>query len=326
MTPEVKCELTTINWQEIKTYPLSERRSKVSFDDFARPGHKGISFAAFWGNLPNILAAADFKAVVEAIVNAYKTQKSVLLGMGAHVIKCGLGPLVNELVRRGVLKGIAMNGACIIHDFEIAYAGKTSEDVERELHCGRFGMVQETGEFLNQTIKEGVAQGLGIGRAVGKKLLAMQPPFKEYSILYQCALLEVPVTVHVAVGTDIIHMHPAADGAAIGGGSLRDFREFTSLVAGLSNGGVYINLGSAVILPEVFLKAVSVLNNLGHGLKNFTTVNMDFVQHYRPRENVLKRPVAAGGKGYALTGHHEIMLPLLTQSVIELLEMEEANK
>lgn len=315
--------LTTINWQDIKTYSLHGRKSKVSVDDFARAGSRGISFSTFWSNLPNILAAADFKAVAEAIVNAYKTQKPVLLGMGAHVIKCGLGPLVNELVRRGVFKGVAMNGACIIHDFEIALAGKTSEDVEKELHCGRFGMAQETGEILNQAIKEGVAHGFGIGRAVSRKLLALQPPFREYSILYQCALLEVPVTVHVAVGTDIIHMHPAADGAAIGEGSLRDFREFTSLVAGLSNGGVYINLGSAVILPEVFLKAVSVLNNLGCEVKNFTTVNMDFIQHYRPRENVLKRPVAGGGKGYALTGHHEIMFPLLAQAVIELLDAEE---
>jgi hypothetical protein len=239
-----------------------------------------------------------------------------MLGMGAHPVKVGLTPVIIDLLEREIITSLHLNGAGIIHDFELAFIGQTSEDVDKEILTGAFGMAEETGGMINTAITSGAGNGLGIGRAVSEMVRDGQFPYRDRSLLAACARLHVPVTVHVAVGTDIIHMHPSFDGGATGAAAQRDFRTFCSLVADLE-GGVYINLGSAVLLPEIFLKAVTLSRNLGHPLKHFTTVNMDFIQHYRPSTNVVRRPTHGGGKGYALTGHHEIMFPLLAALIIE---------
>ena len=306
---------TPISLKKIKTRSLKSRKSKVRLDSLGTP-FGGGSFKDFLKSLPEVLAARDFKAVVKSIVKANKTGRPVILGMGAHPIKVGLAPVIISLMEHGIINAVAMNGACIIHDFELSLIGQTSEDVDVELSSGTFGMAEETGKVLNRAIKKGVSKGKGIGRAVGDCILKSRHPYKELSILAHAARLNIPATVHVAVGTDIIHMHPEADGASIGQGSMTDFRLFASVIAHL-RGGVYINLGSAVIMPEVFLKALTVARNLRYRVRNFTTVNMDFIQHYRCRENVLRRPVLSGGRSYALTGHHEIMLPLLAAAVME---------
>jgi deoxyhypusine synthase len=305
-----------IDLGRLKTYSIKERTSKVSAEKSALPHKKGNSFGEFIKRLPDFLASQDLKAVVQAIVMAHKNKRPVILGMGAHSIKVGLSPLIIDLMQKGVIRAIATNGACIIHDFEIAYIGHTSEDVARELCTGTFGMAKETGQMLNNAINNGVKKGHGIGRSIGEFIDFSDFSLKDKSIFRKAHALNIPATVHVAVGADIIHMHPDADGCSIGEGSLRDFRLFTSVVADLE-GGVYINLGSAVILPEVFLKALTISRNLGHKVEQFTTVNMDFIQHYRPRENVLKRPTMIKGQCFALTGHHEIMFPLLCAMIIE---------
>ncbi len=304
-----------ISLKNIKTCGLKSRKSKVALDEVGQPFSRG-SFNGFIGSLPDILAAKDFKAVVTAIVNARKKDRPVVLGMGAHPIKVGLSPVIINLMEKKVITAVAMNGACIVHDYELSLIGHTSEDVASELCDGSFGMAKETGQGLNNAINKGVKNGLGIGQAVGEHILNSSASYKQLSILAAAARMEMPVSVHVAIGADIIHMHPQADGASIGEGSLRDFKLFCSVVSDL-RGGVYINLGSAVILPEVFLKAIAVARNLKHNVRDFTTVNMDFIQHYRCRENVLKRPVMSGGNSYALTGHHEIMFPLLAAAVME---------
>lgn len=301
----------------VRTYPLRSRKSKTRVEDFARPHAPGASLASFVGGLPNILAAADFNAVVRAIVNARRAGNGVLWGVGAHVIKTGLAPILIDLMERGFVSAIAANGAAAIHDFEIALVGTTSEDVDEALGPGRFGMAEETGRLLNGAITDGVAEGLGLGQAVGRFLVAKEPQFARMSVLAAAARLQIPVTIHVAIGTDVIHMHPAASGAAIGEGSLRDFRYFVSNVARLDR-GVYLNCGSAVVLPEVFLKAVALTRNSGLPLTDLTTVNLDFVRTYRPETNVVARPTAGTGRGYSLVGHHEIMIPLLAAAVIEL--------
>lgn len=308
-----------ISIEKIKTCSLKSRKSKVRLDSLGVPFHGG-SFKNFLNSLPEVLAAKDFKTIVESIVKAKKTGRPVILGMGAHPIKVGLSPIIISLMENNVLSAVAMNGACIVHDFELGLIGRTSEDVDVELCRGTFGMAEETGKGLNIAIKKGVSKRNGIGKAVGDYILNSKFPYKKLSILAQASRLNIPATVHVALGTDIIHMHPEADGASIGEGSLRDFRLFTSVISDLKS-GVYINLGSAVIMPEVFLKALTVARNLKYNVKNFTTVNMDFIQHYRCRENVLRRPVLSGGSSYALTGHHEIMFPLLAAAV-----MGEINK
>jgi len=297
----------------VKTYPLKSRKSKVRAEDFARPVAAGASVGTLVDSLPDVLAAADFKAVVRAIREA-KGAGGILWGLGAHPIKTGLGPVLIDLMERGFVSAIATNGAAIIHDFEIALAGATSEDVDEALGPGRFGMAEETGRLLNAAINDGVAAGLGLGQAVTRFLAAKQPQFARVSILAAAARLDIPVTVHVAIGTDIIHMHPAASGAALGEGSLRDFRYFVSNVARLER-GVYLNCGSAVILPEVFLKAVALARNRGLALAELTTVNLDFVRQYRPETNVVSRPTAGTGRGYSLIGHHEIMIPLLAAAL-----------
>jgi hypothetical protein len=228
----------------------------------------------------------------------------------------GLNPVIIDLMERGVVTSLSVNGACVIHDFELAFIGQTSEDVDKEILSGQFGMAEETGRMINEAVRAGAEKGMGIGEAVGTMIQAGDFPYKDKSLLAACSRLDVPVTVHVAIGTDIIHMHPSFDGRATGAAAQRDFEKFCELVSGLE-GGVYVNLGSAVLLPEIFLKAVTLVRNLGHDLRHFTTVNMDFIQHYRPNANVVRRPTQGGGRGYALTGHHEIMLPLLAAAIIE---------
>lgn len=313
----------SLDLSKVKTYSLKDRKSKVRVEDSAKPYRAGSDFNTFFSSLPDILAARDLRGVASAIVTARKKGRPVILAMGAHLIKVGLNPVIIDMMERGIITAIAMNGAGIIHDFELAFAGKTSEDVADEIKSGSFGMAEETGRILNLAIKEGVKKGKGIGEAVGERISTEDFPYKSMSILSAGERLDIPVTVHVAVGTDIIHIHPTADGASIGEGTMRDFHRFVSIVSQLE-GGVYLNIGSAVLLPEVFLKALSLVRNLGHKVADFTTVNMDFIQHYRPLTNVVRRPTQAGGRGYALTGHHEIMVPLLSAAVIE--EMKKGGR
>ncbi len=310
--------MNPINLGKLKTYPLDSRKSKVSVEDFATPCKRGMDFKTFLDSLPAILAADDIKAVIGAVVAASKANKTIAMGMGAHVIKVGLNPILIDLMQRKALTALAMNGAGIIHDLELAMTGRTSEDVAASLGDGSFGMARETGEFLSRAIKTAGKKKLGLGAAVGEAILATDFPYKDKSLLATCARLEIPVTVHVAMGTDIIHMHPGFDPAAAGEASHRDFRIFASVVATLEK-GVYLNVGSAVIMPEVFLKATTLVRNLGNQLENFTTVNMDFIQHYRPMTNVVHRPTSGGGQGFSLVGHHEIMLPLVAAGIIEQL-------
>jgi hypothetical protein len=304
----------------IKTYPLATRPSKVRAEDGAAPWRAGGTLKAYLDSLPNQLAVRALREVVQAVLAARRKGKPVLLGMGAHVIKVGLSRVLIDLLERGAVTALALNGACAVHDFELATVGFTSEDVEVQLAEGEFGMAEETGRVLNEAVIEGVGRGAGFGRAVGERLLAMQPPYLSHSLLAACVRLDVPCTVHVAVGTDIVHMHPCCDGAAVGAATHRDFRLLAAVVADLGDGGVYLNVGSAVLLPEVFLKALTLSRNLGHRVQDFVTANLDFIQHYRPTQNVVRRPVANGGRGYALTGHHELLVPLLAAAVIEGME------
>lgn len=300
----------------VRTYPLASRRSKARAEDFARPVQRNGSFAAWFDSLPSILGAADVHRVVKAIVDARQREAGVMWGIGAHVIKTGVSPVLIDLMKRGFVSALAMNGAGVIHDFEIALSGATSEDVDEALGPGRFGMADETGR-LNEVIAGASAKKQGLGQGVAAYLSDLNPAHADRSLLVSAYRLGIPVTVHVAVGTDIIHMHPAASGAAIGDASLRDFRYFVSSVAGLT-GGVYLNCGSAVVLPEVFLKAVALARNQGISLDRLTTVNIDFVRLYRPQTNVVSRPVAGtNGVGISLVGHHEILIPLIAAAVIE---------
>lgn len=310
--------MAALDLRRVRTIPLGRRPSKVAAAALGKPVRKGLRVRELIAGLPDILAARDLREAADRIAGAVKRERPVVLGMGAHVIKVGLGPLIVDLLRRGRIGAIAMNGACLVHDFELAWGGQTSEDVGPGLDRGVFGMARETGEFVNGAIAEGVADGLGLGAAVGRAIVRARLPHRRVSILAASAELDVPATVHVAVGTDIIHMHPSADGAAIGEGSLRDFRLLAGVLARL-DGGVYLNVGSAVVLPEVFVKALNVARNVGHRVRNVTTVNMDFLRHYRPAVNVVERPTAAGGRGISLTGHHEIMFPLLWAAVEERL-------
>lgn len=310
-----------IQLEKVRTYSISERSSKVSTDDFADPWQQGGSLSRFFDGLPDILGAADLKAVIAAIARAYGRGKTVAIGMGAHVIKVGLNPVIIDLMERGVIHALALNGAGIIHDFELAFSGQTSEDVAAAIGDGSFGMARETCGFLGEAILRAKSESVGLGTAVGRSILDHELPFAGQSILAAGERLGVPVTVHVAIGTDIIHMHPEFDAAAAGEASHRDFRSFTSVVASLSD-GVYLNIGSAVILPEIFLKAITLARNLGYAVERLTTVNMDFIRHYRPMTNVVHRPTLGDGHGYNLVGHHEIMIPLLAAGVIEALDSD----
>jgi hypothetical protein len=312
-----KYRLQPLDLSGLKTVPIASRGGKVRTADFAQGYQKGAGIAGLLDSLPKILAGESFRAVVNALIGARKAGKPIIWGMGGHVIKCGLAPILADLMRRGFATAFAMNGSGAIHDFEIAIAGHTSEDVEAVLPDGRFGSAEETGREMNLAIAG--AASMGMGEALGACLARIaDPAFAADSLLLQAYQNSTPVTVHVAIGTDTPHTHPAADAAAIGAATHRDFRLFCSLVAEMNEGGVYLNVGSAVVLPEVFLKAISAVRNLGTPLAGFTTVNLDFLQHYRPKVNVVERPHAqAGGRGFALTGHHEVMVPLLAAALIE---------
>jgi hypothetical protein len=304
-----------IDLSGLKTVSLAERGGKVKQADFARVYEPGSGIAGFLESLPHILAGETLRAVVDSVAAAGAKRKPVIWGMGGHVIKCGLAPVLIDLMRRGFATAFAMNGSAAIHDFEIALAGQTSEDVEAVLPDGRFGAAEETGREWNAALKPGIGAGEALGRALDRLAPAEHAGA---SLLLQAWRARVPVTVHIAIGTDTPHTHPSANPETLGSATHHDFRLFCSLVAALNDGGVYINAGSAVVMPEVFLKAVSCVRNLGHDLRDFTTVNLDFLQHYRPRVNVVERPHAqSGGRGYALTGHHEIMIPLLAAALIE---------
>ena len=305
-----------LNFSKVRTYPVKKRFSKVQSLLLGKTVRKGARVRSLIQGLPDILAAQSLKAIARKIARVHRANKTVLLGMGAHPIKVGLSPLIIDFMERGIINAVALNGAGVIHDFELAYMGETSEDVAASLKDGSFGMGEETGAFLNQAISEGSGRQLGIGAAVGQAILKARLPHRRLSILAAGARWGIPITSHIAIGTDIIHMHPKVDGKALGDGSLRDFRTLTSVVATLG-GGVYLNFGSAVVLPEVFLKAVSLARNLGHPVQNLTTVNLDFLAHYRPLTNVVSRPTQQSGKGYHLTGHMEIMVPLLFAAVLE---------
>lgn len=308
-----------IDRSRVQTVPARRRPSKVKRSEEAAPHKPGASFRQFLDGLPDILGARDLRAVIDATARAARKKKTVLFGFGAHLIKTGLAPVVVDWMERGVVTGLLMNGAGCVHDLELALMGRTSEDVAPALDDGTFGMARETGEALNRAIAAGHADGIGMGAAVGREILEGRYPHKERSVLASAARLGLPVTVHAAIGTDIHHMHPGADGAALGATSFRDFETLTGLVATLE-GGVVFNVGSAVILPEVFLKALALARNLGHKADKFTTVNLDFMRHYRPTVNVVERPTRKGGKGYTIVGHHEILVPLLAAGVIEALE------
>lgn len=310
-----------IDLSRVRTHPLGSRTSKVDAQALGRPVGSGASVAELLASLPDLLAARELREAARELARRRRSGGSIILGMGAHPIKVGLSPLIVDLLERGVFAAVAMNGACIVHDFELALAGRTSEEVAEQLADGSFGMSEETGRFLNEAAGEGVAAGIGLGDAVGRKILAAVLPHASLSILAAGARLGIPITVHVALGTDIIHMHPSADGAAIGETSLRDFRILAECVTTLE-GGAFVNLGSAVILPEVFLKALSLARNVGRTVADVFTLDMDFNRQYRPLTNVVSRPTLQGGRGIHLTGHHEIMFPLLCAALRE--EMEQS--
>ena len=303
---------TPIDLRGIQPIPIAERTNKVTVEDLARAPKPGASFSDFLSALPNVLAGRDFVEFVEHVVEAASAHRTIAVGIGGHVVKCGLSPVLVDLMQRGILSSVAMNGATAIHDTEIAMIGETSEDVATHLEDGTFGMAGETADFINHAVQEDEGYGMALGRAIAQANL----PFKGKSILYHATRLEIPATVHVAIGTDIVHQHPSADGAAIGRASLTDFRIFCSILSGLE-GGVFINFGSAVILPEVFLKALTVVRNLGYKVEHFVTANFDMIRHYRPQMNVVDRPTSIGGKGYTFIGYHEIMIPLLAQAILE---------
>ncbi len=308
-----------LDFGPLRTIALAARGGKVRVEHFGRPYRKGAGLAAWLDALPRLLAADELRALAGAMRQARALGKAIIWGIGGHVIKCGLAPVLIDLMDRGYVTAIAMNGAAAIHDFEIALAGHTSEEVEAVLPGGVFGTAEETGREINLACAEAACEAIGAGEALGRRLDRIADArFRDASLVLAAWQRSVPVTVHIAVGTDTTHIHPAVDAAALGAATHHDFRLLCSLARGLDQGGVYLNVGSAVVLPEVFLKVVSVVRNLGHPLAGFTTANLDFLQHYRPRLNVVCRPHAeAGGKGIALTGHHELMVPLLAAALIE---------
>lgn len=316
---DIRKKFEPLDLSRVKTYPLSDRKSIVSSADFAKTWQKGSSFQDFLNGLPNILAGSQIRDIISALARSAREKKTIILGLGAHVIKVGLNPIVIDLMKRGAISGVAMNGAGIVHDLEVAMTGQTSEDVAASIDDGSFGMAQETCAFLNDALAKSNMNSAGLGQTVGLAIVEKALPLMDQSILATGCRLGIPVTVHVAIGTDIIHMHSRFNAAKTGALSHRDFRLFASMVATLE-GGVYLNVGSAVILPEIFLKAVTLARNLGYTLNKITTVNLDFIRHYRPTINVVHRPTARGGTGITLIGHHEIVLPLIAAGVIEALE------
>ena len=307
-----------IDMSKIKASSIQNRKSKISIGQFAQCVDANSSFLTFYESLPSTLASRDLRELVGHVVQAVQKKKPILWMMGAHVIKVGLSPVIIDLMKNGLIQGIAFNGAGAIHDVETAYFGVTSEDVAASLNDGSFGMASETAELLNDTVRESQAEDLGFGEALGKRISEENPKYGRLSILGQAYQMNIPVTVHVALGTDIVHQHPSADGESIGALSLRDFRIWCGLVSQLNEGGVAIVIGSSVILPEVFLKALTVARNVQGPVQQFFTANFDMIHHYRPRVNVVERPTQQAGKGYAFVGHHEIMIPLLAAAVKEV--------
>ncbi|HEY7747007.1 MAG TPA: hypothetical protein VIA07_11770 [Desulfuromonadales bacterium] len=307
-----------VDLARVKTYSIRTRDNKVNVKEhFAGILQAGMTFESFFDALPRVLGADSLRGVVGAVVRAREKGRPVVLAMGGHVIKCGLQPVLKSLIDADVITAVAMNGSASIHDFEVSLVGATSEDVGAVLHSGDFGFSEETGGGMNRALKAALGRGLGFGEAIGRHIIDAGHPYRDYSLLAACVEKGIPVTVHVAMGTDIIHQHPEADGAVTGEMSFRDFRLLTSVVADLGEGGVWLNVGSAVLLPEVFLKALSIAQNLGHHVDNFTTANFDMIQHYRPLQNVVKRPTAGSGRGYTITGHHEINVPLFALAVLD---------
>ncbi len=309
--------LRPLDLEKVCTYPLAGRPSKVSVEDFARPIEEASSLRDFLQTLPNILAVRSLREVAEQMRRARSAGRPIIWGLGGHVIKTGLAPLLIDLMRRGYVTAIAANGSVLVHDAEVALVGSTSEDVDATLGAGAFGAAEETGRILNEAAREGAQDNIGLGEALGRKLTRLKPPHAEISLLCAAYEARVPFTAHIAIGADIAHFHPAADGAALGATTHTDFRLLSEIVRRMNGGGVYLNVGSAVILPEIFLKAVTLVRNLGHPLSDFTTANFDFIQSYRPLTNVVRRPVSEGaGRGYAITGHHELTIPLLAAELI----------
>lgn len=309
---------TPIDLSGLNTYSVHDRFSKVTVKDFARPLAAGASVSDLIASLPRQFAGVDFPEFIDRLALAHQSGRPIIIGMGAHVIKVGLNPLLIDLMERNIISAISLNGAGIIHDTEIAMVGRTSEDVGQVLGSGEFGAAKETGEEVNEAVNRGARDNIGMGQAMGQYLLEKDFPYNNMSLLASARRLDVPVTVHVALGTDIVHIHPSADGAAIGQTSHLDFRIFCNLISDLE-GGVYVNIGSAVLLPEVFLKALTVVRNLGHKVENFTTANFDFIRHYRAMTNVVSRPTMGGGKGFHFCGHHELMIPLLAAGLLDRL-------
>ncbi len=314
---ESRYQIKPLSLDGVTTYPLADRKSKVTAELFGKPPEGSDNIPGFISKLPHILAGDSLRSLIRAINYARASNRAIIWGMGGHVIKVGLAPVINDLMQHGFVTAVAMNGSSAIHDFEVALGGATSEEVGDVLGSGKFGMVRETAEQMNGAISTGARKGIGLGEALGEAIVSGGSgfPYANVSILAEAWKRSIPVTVHVAVGTDTIHAHPSASGESIGKTTFHDFRLLSSVVQGLDGGGVYLNIGSAVLLPEVFLKAVSVVRNLGHSLEEFTTANLDFIQHYRPTQNVLKRPTQNSGQSIALTGHHEIMIPLLAAAL-----------
>lgn len=302
----------------LRLIPLKNRESKVRVEDFPSKFEKGGSFRKWLDSIPNILAGKDLKELCNLILKAKKGKKIIMVGMGAHVIKVGLSPILIDLMENGFISSFSMNGACLIHDLEISLEGKTSEDVEKHLKDGSFGIARETGEIINKAISICEKEDIGIGEAMGRIMTEINPPFGNFSIFKRAFEMKIPVTVHIAIGTDINHFHPNISGEGLGKGSLRDFYLFSSLVKELGNGGVFINIGSAVIIPEVFLKSLTYVRNMGYEVKNFTTAVFDFIHQYRALKNVAERPVSDSGKGFYFIGHHEILIPLLAGMLKEM--------
>ncbi len=310
-------DLKPLSLQEVKTYPLASRPSKVTVTDFARPVSENSSLRDFLKKLPDILAVRSLREVAAQVRRAKKLQKPIIWGIGGHVVKTGLAPVIIDLMHKGFVTAVAANGSVLVHDAEIAMAGSTSEDVDATLGAGAFGAAEETGKLLNDAAWLGQRYEIGLGEAMGRALLALDPSHKNYSLLCSAYNLKLPFTAHVAIGADIAHFHPSADGAALGQTTHTDFRLLAELVRRMNGGGVYLNIGSAVMLPEIFLKAVTLVRNLGYTLEDLTTANFDFIQSYRPLTNVVRRPVAEGaGRGYSITGHHELMIPLLAAEIL----------
>ena len=310
--------LQPIDLSGVTTYPIAERNNKVSLkNDFAGDITAGMSVSELLQTMPNQLGGESLNAVINAVVKARRNGKPVVVALGGHVIKCGLQPVLKKLIEADIITAVAMNGSATIHDYEISLIGETSEDVGAVLHCGTFGMAEETGRDINAALKAGVADGVGYGEALGRFIVESNNHHRAFSLLANCYEKGIPATVHVAVGTDIIHQHPDCDGAILGQATFTDFRLFTTVVSTLGNGGVFINIGSAVIMPEVFLKALSIAQNMGYHVDGFTTANFDMTQHYRPLQNVVKRPTAGDSRGLTITGHHEIMVPLLAAGILD---------